>query len=77
MGLWYLVADSEGISYNCRLKGKFKLEGKKTSNPVAVGDRVRIIDDEGNAEAKIIAHIFPRENYIIRKSPKKKGHSHK
>jgi len=38
MGLWYQVETPEGKQYNCRLKGKFKLENKKVSNPVAVGD---------------------------------------
>lgn len=76
MGLWYLVETEDGQLCNCRLKGKFKLQNKKISNPVAVGDQVELIDDVGNAEAKIISEIYPRENYIVRVSPKKKGHSH-
>ena len=76
MGLWYLVETPDGESYKCRLRGKFKLQNKKISNPVAVGDHVIMIEDEGNAEAKIITEILPRENYIIRTSPKKKGHGH-
>lgn len=76
MGLWYQVETPEGESYACRLRGKFKLQNKKISNPVAVGDHVIMIDDEGNPDAKIITEILPRENYIIRTSPKKKGHGH-
>lgn len=76
MGLWYLVEGASGASYHCRLKGKFKLENIKISNPVAVGDIVELIEDEGNSEAWIISKILPRENYIIRTSPKKKGHGH-
>ncbi len=76
MGLWCQVMDTNNELHDCRLRGKFKLEGKKISNPIAVGDKVRMITDEGNSEAKIIVEIYPRENYIIRKSPKKKGHSH-
>ncbi|SMD36406.1 ribosome biogenesis GTPase [Reichenbachiella faecimaris] len=76
MGLWYLVEGQDGTNYQCRLKGKFKLEDKKISNPVAVGDKVELLEDEGNAEAWIISDILPRENYIIRTSPKKKGHGH-
>lgn len=76
MGLWYLVEGLDGINYQCRLKGKFKLDNKKISNPVAVGDQVKLIEDEGNSEAWIISEILPRENYIIRTSPKKKGHGH-
>ncbi|UXP32968.1 ribosome small subunit-dependent GTPase A [Reichenbachiella agarivorans] len=76
MGLWYQVETADGQMHNCRLKGKFKLENKKISNPVAVGDKVRLISDQGDSSAMIIAEILPRENYIIRVSPKKKGHSH-
>ena len=76
MGLWCQVETSEGQSFQCRLKGKFKLEDKKLSNPLAVGDEVMLIEDEGNPGAQIISEILPRENYMIRTSPKKKGHSH-
>ncbi|MFY0654974.1 MAG: ribosome small subunit-dependent GTPase A [Cyclobacteriaceae bacterium] len=76
MGLWYEVTDESRKKYNCRLKGKFKLQGKKISNPIAVGDRVTIAKDEADDEAWLIEDILPRDNYIIRKSPKKKGHSH-
>lgn len=76
MGLWYLVETADGQAFQCRLKGKFKLEDKKLSNPVAVGDHVTLIDDQGNPGNKIITEILPRNNYMIRISPKKKGHSH-
>lgn len=76
MGLWYVVADSHGKEYNCRLKGKFKLQDKKITNPIAVGDEVAIAEDGGNEDAWIIEDILPRTNYIVRKSPKKKGFSH-
>lgn len=51
---------------NCKLKGKLRLDGRKTTNPVAVGDQVDVEienDEEGN-----ITFIHPRKNYIIRKS---------
>lgn len=76
MGLWYHVQTDDGKTYNCRLKGKFKLKGMKVSNPVAVGDQVKLMDDVSDENTKVIADILPRENYIIRVSPKKKGHSH-
>lgn len=57
---------SEGIVYNCLLKGKIRLEGRKTTNPVAVGDEVEVAVDE-NGETAIVK-IQPRRNYIIRKS---------
>lgn len=76
MGLWYEVEGEDHHTYTCRLKGKFKLQDKKISNPVAVGDRVELASDPGNADAHIITSIQERENYMIRVSPKKKGHGH-
>ncbi|MBK9285490.1 MAG: ribosome small subunit-dependent GTPase A [Sphingobacteriaceae bacterium] len=70
-----LVIKSTGNNYKvktdteiliCRLKGKLRLEGRKTTNPVAVGDIVDI-EKEENGEACIV-HIHQRKNYIIRKS---------
>jgi len=57
---------SENKIYDCVLKGKIRLEGRKTTNPIAVGDLVEF-DSEENDEA-VIRTIFPRKNYIIRKS---------
>lgn len=76
MGLWYEVDAEDGSVYNCRLKGKFKLQNKKISNPVTVGDRVMLEEDPGNDQARIIYDILPRDNYMIRVSPKKKAHGH-
>lgn len=64
-GSRYLVKTTEGIQ-SCLLKGKLRLEGRKTTNPVAVGDIVEIEKDE-NGEYAIVS-IAPRRNYIIRKS---------
>lgn len=57
-----------------RLRGKFKLEGKKITNPIAVGDRVNleVLDDNDT----VISQILPRKNYVIRASPRKRGHHH-
>ena len=57
---------AEGRVYDCGLKGKIRLEGRKTTNPVAVGDRVGL-DFEEN-DKPVINKIHPRRNYIIRKS---------
>jgi ribosome biogenesis GTPase len=57
---------SQDIIYDCVLKGKIRLEGRKTTNPIAVGDLVDF-DLEENGEA-CIKKIHPRRNYIIRKS---------
>ncbi|NBQ47218.1 MAG: ribosome small subunit-dependent GTPase A [Sphingobacteriia bacterium] len=64
-GSRYLVKTKQG-QLQCLLKGKLRLEGRKTTNPVAVGDLVEVQEDE-NGEFAIVS-IAPRKNYIIRKS---------
>jgi ribosome biogenesis GTPase len=61
----YLVRTQKGEMLDCVLKGKIRLEGRKTTNPVAVGDIVDIEQDENDT---VISKIHPRRNYIIRKS---------
>ena len=68
-GSWYLVKSESGQFYNCRIKGKFRIKGIKSTNPVAVGDRVEFKPDEKGAENEgVINKIYERENYIIRRS---------
>lgn len=68
-GSWYQVKAEDGEVYNCRIKGKFRLKGIKSTNPVAVGDRVVFDLEEGLEEVKgVIKEIEARDNYIIRKS---------
>lgn len=68
-GSWYSVKAENGTFYKCRLKGRFRISGIKSTNPVAVGDRVLFDLDKKGAEAEgVITSIEPRENYIIRKS---------
>ena len=68
-GSWYTVKTEQGVFYECRLKGKFRIKGIKTTNPVAVGDHVYFeIDKKGDDEFGVIHKIGDRENYIIRKS---------
>lgn len=65
-GSWYRVKYNSEI-IECRIKGKFRLDGLKTTNPVAVGDVVEFnIDDE--KKEGVIVRIEPRRNYLIRKS---------
>ena len=64
-GSWYTVRAEGGESYDCRLKGKFRTKGIKSTNPVAVGDKVEFKQED---EANVIFKLEPRENYIIRKS---------
>ena len=74
-GSWYLVRVENNVSYLCRIIGKFRLNGLKLTNPVAVGDDVDF-ELEGDGEKGIIKKIYPRENYIVRASPRKKHHLH-
>ena len=73
-GSWYELRAESGKVYRARLKGKFKLNGPKTSNPITVGDKVLFsMEDEAN-QTVVIEEISPRQNYIIRKSVHKTSH---
>ena len=68
-GSWYHVKNDQGVFYECRLKGKFRIKGIKSTNPVAVGDIVYFeVDKKGDEEFGVIYNIEERNNYIIRKS---------
>ncbi len=68
-GSWYIVKAEDGRFYECRIKGKFRIQGIKSTNPVAVGDVVRFeVEHLGDEEVGIITEINDRRNYIIRKS---------
>lgn len=73
-GSWYTVKTDEGV-IQARLKGKFKQEELKLTNPIAVGDWVGM-DLEPGLDTAMIRTIIPRENYVIRKSTRKQHHSH-
>ena len=73
-GSWYTVRTDEGKNVDCKIKGNFRLKGIRSTNPVAVGDRVEIIlNQEGTA---FISSICDRHNYIIRKSQNLSKQSH-
>lgn len=73
-GSWYSVKTDDGKTIECKIKGNFRLRGIRSTNPVAVGDRVSIIlNNEGTA---FITDIEDRKNYIIRKSPNLSKQSH-
>ena len=69
-GSWYTVRTDDGQLLDCKIKGNFRLKGIRTTNPVAVGDRVEV-----NEEGWIVA-IEDRRNYIIRKSINLSKQSH-
>jgi len=65
-GSWYRVLLEDKRVLECKLRGKFRIKGIKTTNPVAVGDRVRItVDDD---DVGFIHEILDRHNYVLRKS---------
>jgi len=66
-GSWYEVQTDKGRAIKCRIKGKFRTLDIKTTNPIAVGDRVRV-EPEPDQETGLITELEPRKNYIIRKS---------
>ncbi|WP_299226964.1 ribosome small subunit-dependent GTPase A [uncultured Psychroserpens sp.] len=68
-GSWYTVKTNLGAVYQCRIKGKFRLKGIKSTNPIAVGDVVDFELETHNDETTgIINSIHDRKNYIVRKS---------
>ena len=68
-GSWYHVKDAYGELIPCRIKGKFRIEGLTSTNPVAVGDVVDVIcKDTQEGVQGVIIHIHERKNYIVRKS---------
>ncbi len=66
-GSWYQVKTADQQILDARLKGKIRLDDRKTTNPIAVGDRVEIELSDDNEDVNI-CKIFERKNYIIRKS---------
>ncbi len=74
-GSWYEVRLESGDVIPCRMVGKFRLQDKPVTNPVAVGDKVEVemVDGEDTA---MIKSIGDRDNYVIRQSPRKKHYLH-
>jgi len=72
-GSHYQVITDSGELLECRLRGKIRLKGMRTTNPVAVGDHVVLDMEEGEG---IISEVLPRENHIIRRSTNLSKESH-
>lgn len=66
-GSWYQVLAESGERLECRIKGKFRTQGIKTTNPIAVGDWVEFEIEQG-LQSAVITKLEPRKNYIIRRS---------
>ena len=75
-GSWYKVRMQDGNFLDCRVRGKLKLSKLKTTNPVAVGDKVMVTLDEQHEGTGIIDKILPRVNFVMRKSVHKTEHGH-
>ena len=71
-----MVKTRDGSMYNARIKGKFKLDGITSTNPITVGDEIDIAIEEGEDQSAIITHIYDRRNYINRQSPSHKYQHH-
>lgn len=74
-GSWYKVMTENGKIWDCRIRGSFRIKGIKTTNPLAVGDHVAFEPDE-DQNVGLVKKIFPRKNYILRKSTKLSKLSH-
>lgn len=66
-GSWYIVLAEDKTIYNCKIRGKFRIKGIKSTNPIAVGDYVYFTLEETD-NTGTINKIRPRKNYIVRKS---------
>ncbi|RLD27632.1 MAG: ribosome small subunit-dependent GTPase A [Bacteroidetes bacterium] len=76
-GSWYTIKTLNGKFYECRIKGKFRLKGIKSTNPIAVGDYVDFeLETKNNNVTGIIHNIRERKNYIVRKSVKLSKQTH-
>ena len=80
-GSWYTVEDENGEYFDCKVKGNFRIKGIKSTNPVAVGDRVNFtvqkdLKSHSDLEAGWITGIKDRKNYIVRRSPNLSKQSH-
>lgn len=73
-GSWYQVRTDDGALVECKIKGNFRLKGIRSTNPVAVGDRVNI--EENREGTAFIVSIDDRDNYIIRRASNLSKESH-
>ena len=71
-GSWYEVATGGG-TLNCRIRGRLRLKGVRSTNPVVVGDRVVVEPDD---QSSVIVEIVPRRNYVIRRASNLSKESH-
>ena len=79
-GSWYTVKTEDGKFIESRIKGNLRIQGIRSTNPIAVGDQVELTemkeDNKADLLVGLIHKIIPRRNYIIRKSPNLSKESH-
>lgn len=77
-GSWFTVESENGELFECKIKGKFRIKDIKSTNPVAVGDRVQFSVQSTSEDKNIglITSISERKNYIIRRSQNLSKQSH-
>lgn len=74
-GKWYDVQLENGQMMPCQIKGKFRLDKVKLTNPIAVGDKVEIMPEKGQKTGMIVK-LFPRQNYVLRQSTRNRRLMH-
>ena len=75
-GSWYILQDEAGEIFNARIKGKLKIDGITSTNPVAVGDVVNVEMENELESTLTITSVEARKNYITRTSPHNKNQHH-
>jgi ribosome biogenesis GTPase len=75
-GSWYVVKSASGEVFDARLKGKFKIDGITSTNPIAVGDEIDFEMEDEAENRVIITALHPRKNYVNRVSPANKRLHH-
>lgn len=73
-GSWYEVRTEAGERLACRIRGRLRLKGVRSTNPVVVGDAVRCLTDERGDH--LIVDVAPRRNYVIRRASNLSKESH-
>lgn len=72
-GSWYDVLSEDGTTRKCRIRGRMRLKGVRSTNPIVVGDEVLFTEEGGDV---VIEELLPRRNYIIRRASNLSKESH-
>ncbi|MFI3319968.1 MAG: ribosome small subunit-dependent GTPase A [Rikenellaceae bacterium] len=75
-GSWYDVLHDDGTVYKCRIRGRLRLKGARSTSPVVVGDWVECEAEEGSEDSFVICGVEARRNYIIRRASNLSKESH-